>query len=98
MRHEIQPGAFITIVAPPLLLREKLVTYGERKHSKKTVTDADDITFLLGYCAQHGITVDLRGGSDLDIIAKEGLAAYVADDSPGAKEAAQAADEFLLME
>ncbi|EJD04955.1 uncharacterized protein FOMMEDRAFT_81035 [Fomitiporia mediterranea MF3/22] len=59
------------VVAPPLLLREKLITFGERKN--RPSSDLQDIQFLMWYCSGFGYTIDLRGNDTISASARAGL-------------------------
>ncbi|KAL5494722.1 hypothetical protein ACEPAI_183 [Sanghuangporus weigelae] len=65
------------VVSPPLLLREKLATIADRRGAKFE-SDKIDIDFLLFYCKEHGLTLDLRGSDPICIDARKGLL-HVAD-------------------
>lgn len=81
-------GAHVSVVAPPLLLREKLVTHEERKGAK-SVSDSFDIGFLLGYCQSHKLKLDIKDSSNTSKSARAGLERYL--EGKGANKAAAAA-------
>ena len=69
-------GVRVSVVALPLLLREKLVTHGERKGATSE-SDSYDIGFLLGYCKSHHLTLDIKDDSDTSKSARAGLQRYL---------------------